>query len=73
MTAAEFESAVVVGIAELANAVGIERRRLKRQLERDGVRLSWTGKRWVVFRAALRRQMPDFYDGVVERLAEQAA
>ena len=43
MTAAEFESAVVVGIAELANAVGIERRRLKRQLERDGVRLSWTG------------------------------
>lgn len=73
MTASEFEAAVVVGIAELAAAVGIERRRLKRQLERDGVQLSWTGKRWVVCRAALRRQMPDFYEGVVERLAERAA
>lgn len=71
MRAEDFERMVVVGVAELAAALGIDRRKLRRQLEADGVRLGRLGRVWVVNRVLLRKTMPEFYDGVVECLAQR--
>lgn len=76
MTVDEFEAIPRLSLAALQEATGIDRRRLRRQLEADKVPLQkygsqgrWGRSSWTVDRAALRRICPDFYDGILERLA----
>lgn len=76
MTVEEFEALPRVSLATLQAVTGIDRRRLRRLLLADQVPLQKYGSQsrggrsaWMVDRLALRRRCPDFYDGVLERLA----
>jgi hypothetical protein len=68
MTRAEFESLTIVSIGCLAKLSGIERRRLRRQMNRGHVQVMRTGNRYVIYRRTLCQQMPVFYGRLLERL-----
>jgi hypothetical protein len=76
MTVDEFEALPRLSMAALQEVTGIDRRRLRRLLEADLVPLQKYGSQgrggrssWTVDRVALRRICPDFYNGILERLA----
>jgi hypothetical protein len=68
MTVEEFEAMPRLSLGVLQAATGIDRRRLLRQLRADGVPVQRYGTRHVVDRAALRRLVPDLYEGIIDRL-----
>jgi len=68
MTVNEFESLPMVSLGVLEDITGIERRRLRRQLLAEKVPVAKHGNKHVVARAALKRIVPDFYEGILERL-----
>lgn len=68
LTSEEFESMPVLPLGLVERLTGIERRRLRRLLQGGGVPLARSGNRYVLHRVALRRRMPDFYEGLLERL-----
>jgi len=72
MTVKEFELAVVFSMGELATLCGVPRKRLRRLLETNGVKLLRSGRTYIVSRIALAETLPDIYEGLRQRLRNGA-
>jgi len=56
-------------IPELAEMSGMDRHRVRRMLESNGVELKRSGRAILVFTSALRRALPDLWDSILDREA----
>jgi hypothetical protein len=56
-------------IPELARMSGMHRHKVRRLLEANGVELGRQGRVLVVYLSALKRALPDLWEGILDRAA----
>ena len=68
VTVDEFEKQVAISLGKLAELAGVPRKRFRRLLEAQGVRLLRSGRRVVVCRLELQDSAPKVYEALLQRL-----